>query len=244
MNGKKKPKKNSATPASNAGSNAGSNTGSNAGSNAGSNTGSNTGSNAGSNLGSNPDSNSRSNLNSNPVSDDDMALFREAVGEVRAVPHDRADSAKAPPAARVKHAENDDRSVMRSLLEDLSEADFLETGEHLSYTQPGVQRSVLKKLKAGRYSIQSEIDLHGLTVDQARTELSDFIRAAQDRRHLCIRVIHGKGRKQIEQAPRLKPAVNQWLQRNKNVLAFCSARTNDGGTGAVYVLLKNRTLAV
>lgn len=167
-----------------------------------------------------------------------MALFRDAVGEVRAVNHDRADTAKPPPSPVVRHSERDDRSVMQSLLEELSEADFLETGEHLSYTSPGVQRSVLKKLKSGRYSVQSEIDLHGLTVEEARKELSEFLKEAQVRRHLCVRVIHGKGRKNLERSPRLKPAVNQWLQRNSKVLAFCSARTNDGGTGAVYVLLK------
>ncbi len=167
-----------------------------------------------------------------------MALFREAVGDVRSVAHDRVEETRSAPAPLVRHSEHDDRSVMQSLLEDLSESDFLETGEHLSYTAPGVQRSVLKKLKSGRYSIQSEIDLHGLTVDEARKELSEFLKAAQQRRHLGIRVIHGKGRKNAERAPRLKPAVNQWLQRNKMVMAFCSARTNDGGTGAVYVLLK------
>ena len=167
-----------------------------------------------------------------------MALFRDAVGEVRTVPNDRVESSKAPPPPLVRHSEKDDRSVMQSLMDDLSEADFLETGEHLAYTRPGVQHSVLKKLKAGKYSIQSEIDLHGLIVEEARAELSAFLTMAQERRHLCVRIIHGKGRKNIERAPRLKPAVNQWLQRNKNVLAFCSARMNDGGTGAVYVLLK------
>jgi len=167
-----------------------------------------------------------------------MALFREAVGEVRSVDNDRIETEVRPKRPLLRHTEQDDRSVMRSLLEDLSEFDFLETGEHLSYTQPGVQRSVLKKLKSGRYAIQSEIDLHGLTVDEARQELAEFLHAAQERRHLCIRVIHGKGRKTAERAPRLKPAVNQWLQRNKRVIAFCSARINDGGTGAVYVLLK------
>lgn len=170
-----------------------------------------------------------------------MALFRDAVGDVRSVTHDRVEETRAAPAPLVRHSERDDRSVMQSLLDDLSESDFLETGEHLSYTAPGIQRSVLKKLKSGRYSIQSEIDLHGLTVEEARVELSGFLKEAQERRHLGIRVIHGKGRKNAERAPRLKPAVNQWLQRNKMVLAFCSARMNDGGTGAVYVLLKRGT---
>ena len=127
---------------------------------------------------------------------------------------------------------------MESLLEDLSESDLLETGEHLSYTQAGVQRSVLKKLKSGKYAIQAEIDLHGLTINEAKQELSAFLKMTQQRRHLCVRIIHGKGRRQVEKSPRLKPAVNQWLQRNRSVLAFCSARNNDGGTGAVYALLK------
>lgn len=167
-----------------------------------------------------------------------MALFREAVGEVRSVNNDRVETETRPQRPLLRHSEQDDRSVMQSLLEDLSEFDMLETGEHLSYTQPGLQRSVLKKLKSGRYSIQSEIDLHGLTVNEARQELAEFLVAAQERRHLCVRVIHGKGRKNADRAPRLKPAVNQWLQRNRQVMAFCSARMNDGGTGAVYVLLK------
>lgn len=165
-------------------------------------------------------------------------MFKAAVGDVRAVNNDKIDDEKPSRIPVVRHRELDDRSVMQSLLEDLSESDFLETGEHLSFTQPGVQRSVLRKLKSGRYSIQAEIDLHGLTVEEARKELSTFLTHAQNQRHLCVRIIHGKGRKNSERAPRLKPAVNQWLQRNRQVLAFCSARTNDGGTGAVYVLLK------
>jgi len=132
----------------------------------------------------------------------------------------------------------DDRSVMAALLDDLSENDLLETGDHLAYTADGVQRSVLRKLRSGRYSIQADIDLHGYTVEQARIELAEFLKVSREKRHLCVRIIHGKGRKQAQQAPKLKPAVNQWLQRNKWVLAFCSARSCDGGTGAVYVLLR------
>lgn len=167
-----------------------------------------------------------------------MAMFRDAVGDVRAVKNDKIEPVSRPLKPTVNSAADDDRSVMALLLEELSEADLLETGEHLAYTSPGVQRAVLRKLKAGRYAIQSEIDLHGLTLNQARSELSEFLGEARQRRHLCIRVIHGKGRKNADTPPRMKPAVNQWLQRNRQVLAFCSARAMDGGTGAVYVLLK------
>ena len=167
-----------------------------------------------------------------------MALFRDAVGEVRAIVNDKIEHQTQPLKPQLQSTKDDNRSVMQSLLEELSEADLLETGEHLAYTQAGVQRSVLRKLKAGRYAIQAQIDLHGLTLKQARAELSVFLIESQQQRHLCVRIIHGKGRKQADRAPRMKPAVNQWLQRNKQVLAYCSARAIDGGTGAVYVLLR------
>lgn len=175
------------------------------------------------------------------VSDDDSALFREAVGDVKSVQTDRVDLSQQKPKPKASNMPSktaDDRSVMAALLDDLSENDLLETGDHLAYTADGVQRSVLRKLRSGRYSLQADIDLHGYTVEQARIVLAEFLKESREKRHLCVRVIHGKGRKQAQQAPRLKPAVNQWLQRNKWVLAFCSARSCDGGTGAVYVLLR------
>ena len=175
------------------------------------------------------------------VSEDDSALFRDAVGDVRIVRNDRIDldAQKPKPKAPVTPSKNaDDTSVMAALLDDLSENDLLETGEHLAYTAEGVQRSILRRLKSGHYSVQADIDLHGYTVEEARIELSGFLKTAREKRHLCVRIIHGKGRRRAESTPRLKPAVNQWLQRNKAVQAFCSARDTDGGTGAVYVLLK------
>lgn len=172
------------------------------------------------------------------LSEDDKALFRDAVGDVKGVANDKAPDSSTKPKAQVRSSKQDDRSVMESLLSELSEADLLETGEHLSYTAPGVQRAVLRKLKSGKYAIQAELDLHGMTLAIAKTELGGFLVECQHRRLLCVRIIHGKGRKQADKSPRMKPAVNQWLQSNKKVLAFCSAPANDGGTGAVYVLLK------
>lgn len=174
------------------------------------------------------------------ISDDDMALFRDAVGEVRSVATDKVALDQERPKPKVGSERRDDESVMDSLLSELSENDFLDTGEHLSHTQPGLQRGVLRKLKSGKYASQAEVDLHGLTLKQAKSELSAFLKHAQAERHLCVTIIHGKGRRDIEQGPKLKPAVNQWLRFNSQVLAFCSARAADGGTGAVYVLLKRK----
>jgi len=173
-----------------------------------------------------------------PITPEDSALFRDAVGEVTPVNSGKHHQERKKPPAIPRQSRADERSVMDELLSDFSENDLLETGEHLSYTSEGVKRSELKNLKSGKYAIQATLDLHGFTRTESRKMLSAFLRESQERRHHCVRIIHGKGRKTAEQAPVLKPAVAQWLMRQKPVLAFCSARISDGGTGALYVLLR------
>lgn len=175
-----------------------------------------------------------------PVSEDDSSLFREAVGDVKPVATGKQHLTPPKPPARPRQHEADERSVMEELLSDFSENDLLETGEHLSYAIPGVQRSVLKNLKSGKYAIQAELDLHGYNREESRKMMLEFIQQAQQRRHHCVRIIHGKGRRTAEQPPVLKRFVAEWLMRHRRVLAFCSARDSDGGTGAVYVLLRKK----
>jgi len=176
----------------------------------------------------------------NPISDDDRSLFRDAVGEVKPVADDRHQNERRKPPAEPRSQQRDNQSVMEELLADFSENDLLDTGEHLTYTAPGVQRSVLRNLKAGKYAIQAELDLHGFTLETANTEINQFLQSVLDRELTCIRIIHGRGRKQADKSPVLKPAVARWLRRHRQVLAYCSARENDGGTGAVYALLKRQ----
>ena len=113
----------------------------------------------------------------------------------------------------------------------------VESGDELGYRRDGISESVLRRLRRGEYAIRDEIDLHGMTQDEARAALGAFLAEAllHDRR--CVRVIHGKGRGSGHRGPVLKSAVNRWLRRHAAVAAFCSARRNDGGTGALYVLL-------
>lgn len=169
---------------------------------------------------------------------DDATLFRDAVGEVKPVNNDRRapDPPKKKPIAR--SARRDDKAVMEQLLEDFSDNELLETGEHLAWSAPGLQKSVLRKLKSGKFAIQAELDLHGHTREEAKQELQQFIRACRDRDYRCMRIIHGRGRKTADREPVLKRALDGWLRQPRQVLAYCSARENDGGTGAVYVLLK------
>ncbi len=107
----------------------------------------------------------------------------------------------------------------------------------LSFSRSGLQHKILKKLRQGRNPIEQTLDLHGLTVEQARGELLEFLGECEAAgvRHAII--VHGKGFRSKDK-PVIKPMVNRWLRAADNVLAFHSAQPKDGGSGAVYVLLK------
>ncbi|GIX21620.1 MAG: hypothetical protein KatS3mg121_0403 [Gammaproteobacteria bacterium] len=96
---------------------------------------------------------------------------------------------------------------------------------------------MLRKLRGGRYRIGAELDLHGLRAGEARAALAEFLREARGRGTRCVRIVHGKGRGSGRRGPVLKPLVTDYLARREDVLAFCTARPNDGGSGALYVLL-------
>ncbi len=115
----------------------------------------------------------------------------------------------------------------------------MQPGDTLSYVQSGIQKQVFRKLKRGQYSIEAELDLHGLTRDEAQQQLNEFILEVRERGMRCVRIIHGKGYGSSNHGPVIKPLVNQWLRKRNEILAVCSARPVDGGTGAVYVLIKS-----
>ena len=120
----------------------------------------------------------------------------------------------------------------------LSESE-VETGNFLLFARPGVQRRLVADLQRGAIEVRLEVDLHGLRADAARTVLAEFLSECGHRRVRCARIIHGKGSRSSGQQPVLKQKVNYWLRLYDQVLAFCSAAPRDGGTGAVYVLLRN-----
>jgi DNA-nicking Smr family endonuclease len=95
-------------------------------------------------------------------------------------------------------------------------------------------------LRRGGYVVDGEIDLHGMTGAEAKAALRKFIAECVDHRLRCVRVVHGKGRRSGPRGPVLKNVVNHWLQRADDVLAFGSARAVDGGSGAIYVLLRSK----
>lgn len=172
--------------------------------------------------------------------DDDPALFRQAVADARPLKQDKRPATPAKlkpiPLQRLR----DDREVMDSLLSDVYDSAEIETGEELLYFRPGVQLSVQRKFRRGHFALESELDLHGRVVAEARELVAAFLREAQLCGHRCVRIIHGKGNSSAGKLPVLKGKVNAWLRQKDEVLGFCSARPHHGGGGAVYVLLKRR----
>lgn len=169
---------------------------------------------------------------------EDIGSMSEIFGDIKPARSDRLHLQPQPPAALARFTRDDARKV---LSESLDPENFpIETGEELSYRAPGLAESVYRKLRRGRIAVEEEIDLHGLSVPEAKTYLHEFIVAAQARGLRCVRVIHGKGKRSGQRGPVLKGKVDRWLRRWSEVLAFCSARHHDGGTGAVYVLLGKR----
>ena len=110
--------------------------------------------------------------------------------------------------------------------------------ETLSFQCSGVQPRTIRQLRQGKLPPEVTLDLHGFTIQMAIEELPKYITNYINKGKRIIRIIHGKGHTSKQQFPPLKNVVNQCLQNHLNVLAFCSAPTNDGGSGAVYVLLK------
>jgi DNA-nicking Smr family endonuclease len=173
----------------------------------------------------------------NDSADEETALFREATRGVRPLEHDRHVAPAPKPAPLARFTRADRTAILDESLSAEPDDPYLAGGEVASYARPGVQSSVLQRLRRGHYRVQAELDLHGLTVREGKEILRDFLAEALHRNVRCVRIIHGKGLRSGPRGPVLKTMVTSLLRRSSHVLAFVSARGVDGGTGAVYALL-------
>lgn len=171
---------------------------------------------------------------------DPVQEFLEAVRDVQPLPDSgRVVHTPPPPAPLPFQRREDDAQVLRDSLSDLPQADLeLESGDALAFLRPGLSRQVLRRLRAGYWATQNQLDLHGSRSDEARALLVDFLGSAVKRGQRCVLVVHGKGLGSSNREPVLKRKVAAWLAQRKEVLAYSQARPADGGSGAVVVLLK------
>jgi len=169
---------------------------------------------------------------------DEAELFRSAMRDVRRREAASPQPTTPKPVPRARFTRADAKAVLTESLLPISDPALVETGEELLFRRDDVSPKVLRKLRSGDYAVAAELDLHGLTAVEARGALSEFIFHALTRQQTCVRIVHGKGKGSGPRGPVLKNVVNRWLQQCDAVRAFGSARPMDGGTGAVYVLLK------
>ena len=169
---------------------------------------------------------------------EEKALFRAAVADAVPLRHQKALPHRPTPPPIPRQRLRDEEQVLDDMLSDSLDPADLETGDELLYCRNGLQHSVLRKLRRGHYSVGAELDLHGMRVAEARQALTAFLQHAMACDIKVVRIVHGKGNGSLNRQPVLKGKVNHWLQQRIEVLAFCSARPIDGGTGAIYVLLR------
>ena len=168
---------------------------------------------------------------------DDAALFRHAVGDAKPI----LDAGRiTPPRPRAqpipRRRQSKDQPAHDLLTDHLPQG--IESGDELTFLRPGVSPQALRRLRRGHWLVKDELDLHGLTRDQAREQLVAFLNHCQQRDSRCVRIIHGKGLSSKNHEPVLKQLVKSWLMQREDVLAFVPARPAEGGGGAVIVLLK------
>ena len=163
--------------------------------------------------------------------DNEDELFAEAVKDVTPLGPQNLAERTPPrrPGTSASHPEKGPAKLVPDGLDDMS------------FVRNGIQTSVLRKLRNGQIRMEEELDLHGHTVIEAERALRNFLfRAQAPDRQRGVRIIHGKGLGSPEGKPVLKKNVREWLYQNESVLASCQAKSADGGSGAVHVLLRRR----
>tara|TARA_R110002020_G_scaffold84654_7_gene209538 strand:+ start:657 stop:1238 length:582 start_codon:yes stop_codon:yes gene_type:complete len=175
-----------------------------------------------------------------PVTEDDAALFREAIGEVRVLQAPPPVPERPRPAPRPRMRELDEALALQQSRQTGWFEATIEAAEALSYRRDEVPEKVLKALKRGQYSIGGELDLHQMRATEAERWLREFLAQSRAGGHACVRIIHGKGLRAAAGGSVLKALVDRMLRQRADVLAYASAPEAMGGTGAVLVLLARK----
>ncbi len=178
---------------------------------------------------------------------EDSDLFRRTVGPVQPLKNEPRHIEKNRLAGKVPIQSTLNSSIPFNLSTMQDDWDYAESLEPLHmldqsishvFARPGMQHRTMKQLRRGKIPLESILDLHGTTAIQARRRLHDFITMSIINKNRAVIIVHGKGMRSENNTPVLKTRVNYWLRENENVLGFCPAAQQHGGSGALYVLLK------
>ncbi|MBB3177464.1 Smr/MutS family protein [Variovorax sp. Sphag1AA] len=166
-------------------------------------------------------------------------LFARAIGATQPLRRKAAVhlAPEPPPPLPVQQQLDEQRVLRESLSDEFDVTTLLDADDAMSFRRPGINTDVTRKLRAGEWTIQRQIDLHGMRSDEAREALGAFIREAYKHGLRCVRVVHGKGLGSPGRQPVLKAKVQRWLIQKNETLAFVQAKPAEGGAGALVVLL-------
>lgn len=176
-----------------------------------------------------------------PAIDPDRQLWQrwlQEAGVTPLPPRDRAALQKPLPPPHPRQRERAEAEVKEQLLAPLTLDDWLDHDSDTQFLRPGVPRRMLLEMRRGRWTIRRQLDLHGLTREEARVAMSAFLAEALLSGERCVRIIHGKGLGSPGGVSVLKHLSRQWLTRREEILAFCEAAPHQGGSGALLVLLR------
>jgi DNA-nicking Smr family endonuclease len=175
------------------------------------------------------------------ISDEDM--FEWAMHDVQQL-HWSQNPDPEPPERHSRNVPNEEQEALHdleSLVDGSAPFDFSLSDEYIERAVEPNARVLLRKLRRGQYSVQANLDLHGMDREEARVRVEAFILRSVGLRLGCVKIIHGRGHNSKENRAVLKELLQLWLatrRMSRNVLAYTSARPSDGGAGAVYVLLR------
>lgn len=172
--------------------------------------------------------------------DEEKVLFMQAMSGVTPLKTDAVVSqkpAKADENAAFRRANaQGGEEIAGATLSDMQALLNPVAGEaFLSYKQPTLQNKIFEQLKQGKLRWYDAVDLHGSSIEDARAAVQTIIHNALQNGETVVKIVHGKGKDAI-----IKTCVNGWLRQISDVMAFVSAPNNDGGNGAVLVLLKKK----
>ena len=179
-----------------------------------------------------------------PQARTDVDLWEEATRGVRPVERGAETvPPPPPPAARGAfwHPDLEAIDALRALISGDAPFDVQDSDEFIEGRVTGLDQAVVAKLRRGEFAVQGHLDLHGMTREEAKSAVDDFLRRSRQAGKRCVLLVHGRGTHSKDQLPVLKEALRVWLatQRfGRHVLAFATARPVDGGAGAIYVLLR------
>lgn len=174
--------------------------------------------------------------------DDDLwAQATAGVSRLAAGPGAADPRPPSPGPSHVRHPDLEAIDELRALVNGDAPFDLADSDEFIEGCVAGLDPAVVRKLRRGEYAVQGHVDLHGLRRDEAKAAVDRFLKEARAAGKRCVLLVHGRGSHSKDQVPVLKEALRTWLATarfGRHVLAFATARPQDGGAGAVYVLLR------